>query len=538
MGLGNSDTDVQSSLGFEDGDVKRSKALAADREQLPAGYYRSSRLVGTFFGIGMSLVATYFAFQAGAAAVASINQDIGPSDNSSLFSIVWTISQPISILLFGRLSDRFGRRNFVIGANILGIIGGIVACTAKTMNTLVGAQVLLGLASGPPASYPLMTGELMSNKSKFLGTICVVIPNVIATGFGPYIGQRLVFVANWRWIFYIYLMMIGMVSLSFFDLLIFVGPMLNISSVPGTVSYWFFYYPPSFLQLHGAKTRKRDEAMTIDFVGVFLLVAGLALFLLGVSWGGQPSPWSSPKILGLLISGAVCCVSFVLYECFANIEKPIIPMRFFRDVRGFACLMVISSVMGVVNVALFIMYPQQVTYIFGSTSTGWEQTAWLSSTAAFGAWAGIIFVGAFFHIVKRIRWQLIVGSIWMTAFLGAMASINRTNQAAAIVFSFFSMLAIGWGEVLTMLLVQYVTADQDLGVAFGMYYISYSFNPELELTRHSSQRSSRRHERSGAQFSLELSSPFTPTNCLNSFSLRSFLLCNKLGFPKRHSRTS
>lgn len=144
-------------------------------------------------------------------------------------------------------------------------------------------------------------------------------------------------------------------------------------------------------------------------------------------------------------------------------------MRFFRDVRGFACLMVISSVMGVVNVALFIMYPQQVTYIFGSTSSGWEETAWLSSTAAFGAWAGIVFVGAFYHLVKRIRWQLVVGCVWMTAFLGAMASINRTNQAAAIVFSFFSMLAIGWGEVLTMLLVQYVTSDQDLGVAFGMY---------------------------------------------------------------------
>lgn len=153
---------------------------------------------------------------------------------------------------------------------------------------------------------------------------------------------------------------------------------------------------------------------------------------------------------------------------FANIERPIIPMRFFRDLRGFSCLTVTSSVMGVVNVALFIMYPQQVTYIFGSTATGWEQTAWLSSTAAFGAWAGIIFVGAFFHIVKRIRWQLIVGSVWMTAFLGAMASINRTNQAAAVAFSFFSMLAIGWGEVPTMLLVQYAASDQDLGVAFGV----------------------------------------------------------------------
>lgn len=215
--------------------------------------------------------------------------------------------------------------------------------------------------------------------------------------------------------------------------------------------------------------------MKTDFVGAFLLVAGLALFLLGVSWGGQPAPWSSPKILGLLISGAVCCVAFVLYECFGGAEKPIVPMRFFRDFRGFACLTVISSVMGVVNVALFVMYPSQAVNIFSSTSSGWEETAWLSSTAAFGAWAGIIVVGAFFHIVKHIRWQLVVGCVWMTAFLGAMASINRTDKPAAIVFSFFSMLAIGWGEVLTMLLVQYIVSDQDLGVAFGRLISYYHF---------------------------------------------------------------
>lgn len=195
----------------ENGDKLRSEALATAIHELPEGYYRSSRVVGTFIGIGLTLVATYFAFEAAAAAVSGINADIGPSENIGLFSTVWTISQPISILLFGRLSDRFGRRNFAIGANILGIIGGIVACTAKTVNTLIGAQLLLGIASGPPASYPLLTGELMSNKTKYLGTICVVFLNVIATGFGPYIGERLLVEANWRWIFYIYIMMIGIV---------------------------------------------------------------------------------------------------------------------------------------------------------------------------------------------------------------------------------------------------------------------------------------------------------------------------------------
>lgn len=91
----------------------------------------------------------------------------------------------------------------------------------------------------------------------------------------------------------------------------------------------------------------------------------------------------------------------------------------------------------------------------------------MSSTVAFGAWAGIIVLGSFFHLVKRVRWQLLVASVWMTAFIGAMAAIDRTKKDAAIAFSFLTMLAIGWAEVATMLVVQYVASDQDLGVAFS-----------------------------------------------------------------------
>lgn len=169
--------------------------------------------------------------------------------------------------------------------------------------------------------------------------------------------------------------------------------------VVSTIILFIFYHPPSFIQLHGKKTRKRDEIKQIDFIGLFLLTAGLALFLLGVSWGGSPAPWNSPKILGLLISGTATCVLFVLYECFGNVSRPIIPMRLFRDLRGFACLTVIESVMGVMNIA----YPQQITYIFGSTISGWEQTAWMLSTAAFGIWTGILLLGSVFHIVRQQR---------------------------------------------------------------------------------------------------------------------------------------
>ncbi|CAN9322067.1 unnamed protein product [Alternaria alternata] len=434
------------SLDSEEADKLRSKALSTDVTKLKNGYFSSPKIVGSFLGTGIVVVATYFQFQALAAAVSSVNADIGPSANIALVNTVWTVSQPISLLLFGRLSDRFGRRNFALGSCVLAIVGGIVAATAQSIETLIGAEVIMGIASGVPAAYPLLAGELVSNKHKYVGTALVVVPNVIATGFGAYIGLRLVQVANWRWIFYVYIMMM----------------------VPGAILWFFFYHPPSYTQLHGKKSSKLAELKKVDWTGVGLLVAGLALFLLGISWGGPTQPWSSPRILGLLLSGAAAIVAFILYEVFLPPAQPIVPMYFFRDMRGFTCLEVISATYGIINIALFIMWPQQVVYIFGSTVSSWEETAWLSTTAAFGLWGGIVILGPLMSWIGHIRYQILISSIWMTAFLGAMASITVENKARAIAFSFLAGWTIGWGEVIAAIVVQYVVSDQDLGVAFSV----------------------------------------------------------------------
>lgn len=473
----------------------RSKALSTDASQLPDNYFWSAKIIGSFAGTGMVVLATYFQFQALAAVIISaVSPDIGPSANVGLVSTVWTVSQPIALLLFGRLSDRFGRRNFALGSCVLAIVGGIVASTASSIETLVAAEVIMGIASGVPAAYPLLVGELVSNKHKYVGTALVVVPNVVATGFGPYIGMRLVQVANWRWIFYVYILMMSEYNATSQHK----ETMTDLTIAPGTVLWGFFYYPPSYTQLHGKKSSKLAELKKVDWLGIILLISGLTLFLVGISWGGPAQPWSSPKILGLLISGVVATISFILYETFLTPQHPIIPMHFFRDVRGFTCLEIVSATYGVINIALFVMWPQQVTYIFGSTVSSWEEAAWLSTTAAFGLWGGIVLLGPFMSYIGHVRYQILVSSVWMTAFLGAMASITVENKARAIAFSFLAGLTIGWGEVIAAIVVQYVVVDEDLGVAFCQLFFPFFFllflspsSAEPELTHPSTPYNSR-----------------------------------------------
>ena len=144
------------------------------------------------------------------------------------------------------------------------------------------------------------------------------------------------------------------------------------------VLQFFFYHPPSFRQLHGDDRTLTEELKRIDWVGAFLLVAGLVLFLLGVSWGnvaspkyfkdqftnawlgGQPLPWTSARILGLIISGGIILVIFGFWEAYSKRPNALVPMHVFKDVRGFSMLCIICAVSGVGYLATAIIWPSQV----------------------------------------------------------------------------------------------------------------------------------------------------------------------------------
>lgn len=324
----------------------------------------------------------------------------------------------------------------------MAFVGGIVASRAQNMNTLIGANVLLGLAGGVHTCYGLTVGEVCPNKYKFLGVVFCVIPSCTSTGFGAYIAIAISRTYSWRYIYYIFLAMMG------------VAIILQI----------LFYRPPTFKQLHGNDRTPMDELKRIDWVGAFLLTSGLTLFLLGVSWGGEPLPWSSSKILGLLITGGIVLfVIFPIWEIYSKTPNALIPMQFFKDVRGFVMLVIIGSVSGTVYVATAIIWPSQVAAIYATSITSWQEKAWASTTIAFGIWGGIVTLGPLVSVLKHVRIQLIVYMGVSVAFLGALASCNSGNFGQSAAFSFLATYPAGILEIMSVLLVQMDSNDADLG---------------------------------------------------------------------------
>jgi MFS family permease len=65
-----------------------------------------------------------------------INEDIGPDANYVWIATGYTLAVGVSSLLWGRLSDIFGRRWFFIGGNVLALLGSILGAAAPVSNPM------------------------------------------------------------------------------------------------------------------------------------------------------------------------------------------------------------------------------------------------------------------------------------------------------------------------------------------------------------------------------------------------------------------
>lgn len=95
-----------------------------------------------------------------------INADIGPSVNINWVGTAWTLGSGVGFLLFGRLSDIFGRKWLVLACQVLGTVGCIVGATATSINALIGANLCNGIAAAGQLSFGIVIGELVPNKQR------------------------------------------------------------------------------------------------------------------------------------------------------------------------------------------------------------------------------------------------------------------------------------------------------------------------------------------------------------------------------------
>lgn len=73
----------------------------------------------------------------------------------------------------------------VMGSCILGLIGCIVGCTAKSVEALIGANLCNGIAAAGQLSFGIVLGELVPNKQRGPIVTLVFLSSLPFAGLSP-----------------------------------------------------------------------------------------------------------------------------------------------------------------------------------------------------------------------------------------------------------------------------------------------------------------------------------------------------------------
>lgn len=376
----------------------------ATGDTIPPGYYRSAYFLGSMLAIGVGLGAGVGGFGLAAPILGDINASLGPSPYVTWAAIVYTLCLAVGSTLIGRLSDVFGRRYFFIGCAVLATIGSIVCATAQSINTLIGGTTLIGLGACAQINFSYVTAELVPMRARFWVVSMQYFFCLPGSGFAPAIANAFVTRypgVGWRGIYYL---LIG------FNVL--------------ALACWIcFYWPPEFAHKHQG-SRKMDFIKHLDYVGIFLYTAGLLLFLMGLSLGGDAVyPWTSAATLSTILLGAVCLIGLGAWVWLASPREPLIPKHLLQN-PGYLAASITISIGSASYYAFAIVWPMMVAVLYsnGDVMYGGYLSCIVGSCQLLGQICGGIFARPIGKVKLQVLTCFVVGGIllaskWKIPFL-------------------------------------------------------------------------------------------------------------------------
>lgn len=138
-------------------------------------------------------------------ALSEIGSDLGvtnPSNNQLLITMIF-LGLGFGQLIFGPLSDSFGRKPIVYFGFIVFIIASIICVTTKSFEMMILGRILQGIGLSSPRSLSISmirdsySGNYMAKILSIVVMFFILVPVV-----APTLGQFLINLYNWESVFY------------------------------------------------------------------------------------------------------------------------------------------------------------------------------------------------------------------------------------------------------------------------------------------------------------------------------------------------
>jgi EmrB/QacA subfamily drug resistance transporter len=325
-----------------------SEATVPTFKQTKRPYVLAAVMLAMFMGaIESTIVST---------AMPDIVSDLG---GFSLYGWVFSsylLMNSVTVLIFGKLSDLFGRKPIMAIGIILFLIGSILCGFSQSMGQLILYRFIQGIGAG--AVLPIantIVGDIYTKeeRAKIQGYLSSVWG--ISAIVGPAVGGLLVEYVSWHFVFWINIPL-GLLSL---------------------IGIWVFF--------HEHLDKKKTN---IDYLGAIFFTVGISAFMLLLVEGGVNIPWMSSASVEILIGALLFLGLFIWQE--RRTKEPMMPFNIW-SVPSIAIANIVSFTTGVMLIGISSFLPTYVQGVMGENATiagfaltamsiGWPIASTLSGT--------------------------------------------------------------------------------------------------------------------------------------------------------------
>jgi EmrB/QacA subfamily drug resistance transporter len=384
-------------------------------------------LVGTFLAaIESTIVAT---------AMPTVVAHFGGLAHYSWVFAGYMLSSTVTMPIWGKLSDLYGRRPFYLASVGLFLLGSALSGASQSMTQLILFRAIQGIGAGGllPLGMTLL-GEMYTTaeRGRMQGLFSAVwgLSSIV----GPLVGGYVTEAISWRWVFYLN---------------------LPFGLAAGAIVGSALVEP------------ERHAAPRIDYTGAALLMVSVGTLMLALGQSGLKDAAMPAGRLGLLFGLALVAGSALLaWE--RRVAEPIVPLGLFRD-RLVRTTTMSGFLTGVAMFGAISYVPLFVQAALGGTATQAGRTltplllGWVSMSVVTGrllprtghrplvlTGLSLVTLGFFGlasagHDTARVVLYLTLGVMGMgmgltmlSLLLALQAAVPRTSLGAATSFAQFS----------------------------------------------------------------------------------------------------